>query len=260
MEFIDALTGGFSSLGSLPIAIALVIGAALGIVVGVLPGVGPGVTIAVLLPFTYGMAPLGGISLLLGVYCGAFYGGAVTSIIIRTPGEASSIMTMFDGYPLARQGQAQRALSLAFMATPIPAVGSLAHHVEGGHTGLLGRVGLDGADDGGAAHLVEGFGAIARGVDAARGRARDPVDGDEPAVVGGRRSVDRPASGSDVVEAEVLGRRDRQRDVATEHRRAARDARGCGRRHRRSGCRASEQEAREPRLRHRGSETGVPRS
>jgi len=61
MEFIDALTGGFSSLGSLPIAIALVIGAALGIVVGVLPGVGPGVTIAVLLPFTYGMAPLGGI-------------------------------------------------------------------------------------------------------------------------------------------------------------------------------------------------------
>jgi putative tricarboxylic transport membrane protein len=72
MEFIDALASGFSSLGSPPIAIALLIGAALGIVVGVLPGVGPGVTIAVLLPFTYGMAPLGGISLLLGVYCGAF--------------------------------------------------------------------------------------------------------------------------------------------------------------------------------------------
>jgi putative tricarboxylic transport membrane protein len=124
MEFIDALTGGFSSLGSLPIAIALVIGAALGIVVGVLPGVGPGVTIAVLLPFTYGMAPLGGISLLLGVYCGAFYGGAVTSILIRTPGEASSIMTMFDGYPLARQGQAQRALSLAFMSAFVGGIAS----------------------------------------------------------------------------------------------------------------------------------------
>ncbi|NDD02133.1 MAG: tripartite tricarboxylate transporter permease, partial [Betaproteobacteria bacterium] len=55
MEFIDALAGGFSSLGSPPIAISLLIGAALGIVVGVLPGVGPGVTIAVLLPFTYGM-------------------------------------------------------------------------------------------------------------------------------------------------------------------------------------------------------------
>jgi putative tricarboxylic transport membrane protein len=124
MEFFDALLGGLSSLSTLPIALALIVGAALGIVVGVLPGVGPGVTIAVLLPFTYGMAPLGGISLLLGVYCGAFYGGAVTSILIRTPGEASSIMTMFDGYPLARQGQAQRALSLAFMSAFVGGIAS----------------------------------------------------------------------------------------------------------------------------------------
>jgi putative tricarboxylic transport membrane protein len=68
MEFFDSLSQGFASLGTWQIAIALLIGAALGIVVGVLPGVGPGVTIAVLLPFTYGMAPLAGISLLLGVY------------------------------------------------------------------------------------------------------------------------------------------------------------------------------------------------
>ena len=72
MEFIDALSGGFSSLSTFPIALALIVGAALGIVVGVLPGVGPGVTIAVLLPFTYGMPPLGGISLLLGVYLRGF--------------------------------------------------------------------------------------------------------------------------------------------------------------------------------------------
>ena len=88
------------------------------------PGVGPGVTIAVLLPFTYGMPPLAGISLLLGVYCGAFYGGAVTSILIRTPGEASSIMTMFDGYPMARKGQAERALSLAFMSAFVGGIAS----------------------------------------------------------------------------------------------------------------------------------------
>jgi putative tricarboxylic transport membrane protein len=116
VEFFQALLQGFSALATGPIAIALLLGAILGIIVGVLPGVGPGVTIAVLLPFTYGMAPLAGISLLLGVYCGAFYGGAVTSILIRTPGEASSIMTMFDGYPMAQKGQAQRALSLAFMS------------------------------------------------------------------------------------------------------------------------------------------------
>lgn len=95
---------------------ALVAGAALGILIGVLPGVGPGVAIAVLLPLTYGMSPMAGIVLLLGIYCGAFYGGAVTSILIRTPGEASSIMTMFDGYPMAVRGEAQRALTLAFMS------------------------------------------------------------------------------------------------------------------------------------------------
>jgi putative tricarboxylic transport membrane protein len=116
VDFAQGLLQGFSALATGPIALALLFGAILGIVVGVLPGVGPGVTIAVLLPFTYGMAPLAGISLLLGVYCGAFYGGAVTSILIRTPGEASSIMTMFDGYPMAQSGQAQRALSLAFMS------------------------------------------------------------------------------------------------------------------------------------------------
>jgi putative tricarboxylic transport membrane protein len=124
MEFFDSLNQGFASLGTWPIAVSLLIGAALGIIVGVLPGVGPGVTIAVLLPFTYGMAPLAGISLLLGVYCGAFYGGAVTSILIRTPGEASSIMTMFDGYPMAKNGQAQRALSLAFMSAFVGGIAS----------------------------------------------------------------------------------------------------------------------------------------
>ncbi len=116
MDFFSSLLQGFGALATFPVAFAVLVGAGLGIVVGVLPGVGPGVTIAVLLPFTYGMAPLAGISLLLGVYCGAFYGGAVTSILIRTPGEASSIMTMFDGYPMARRGEAQRALSLAFMS------------------------------------------------------------------------------------------------------------------------------------------------
>ena len=60
---------------------------------------------------------MAGISLLLGVYVGSYPGGAVTSILIRTPGEASSIMTMFDGYRWRGEGEAQRALSLAFMAS-----------------------------------------------------------------------------------------------------------------------------------------------
>ena len=68
-------------------------GAALGIVIGVLPGIGPGVAIAVMLPMTYGMSPMAGLVLLLGIYCGAFYGGAVTSILIRTPGTNSAAAT-----------------------------------------------------------------------------------------------------------------------------------------------------------------------
>lgn len=116
MDLLTTFGHGFAALANLPAMVSLLAGAALGLMVGVLPGVGPGVTIAVLLPFTYGMPPLAGLSLLLGVYCGAFYGGAVTSILIRTPGEASSIMTMFDGWPMAQKGQAHRALSLAFMS------------------------------------------------------------------------------------------------------------------------------------------------
>lgn len=124
MDTLAAFAQGFAALASVPVALSLLAGAMLGIVVGVLPGVGPGVTIAVLLPFTYGMPPLAGLSLLLGVYCGAFYGGAVTSILIRTPGEASSIMTLFDGWPMARAGQAQRALSLAFMSAFLGGIAS----------------------------------------------------------------------------------------------------------------------------------------
>lgn len=105
---------GFAGLGEPAVLLAIAVGALLGIVIGILPGIGPGVAIAVMLPLTYGMSPLAGIALLLGIYVGAYYGGAVTSILIRTPGEASSVMTMFDGAPMAERGEAERALSLAF--------------------------------------------------------------------------------------------------------------------------------------------------
>jgi putative tricarboxylic transport membrane protein len=108
------LLAGFQSLANWAVLLGILAGAVIGVVVGVLPGVGPGVAIAAMLPLTYGASPLAGVALLLGIYVGAFYGGAVTSILIRTPGEASSIMTMFDGWPMAQRGEAERALSLAF--------------------------------------------------------------------------------------------------------------------------------------------------
>jgi putative tricarboxylic transport membrane protein len=118
------LLAAFAALANWPALAAIVAGSIAGIIVGVLPGLGPGVAIAVLLPLTYGMSPLVGITLLMGLYCGAFYGGAATSILIRTPGEASSIMTMFDGYPMAQKGEPQRALSLAFMSAFIGGIAS----------------------------------------------------------------------------------------------------------------------------------------
>lgn len=118
------LLQALAALGDPWVLLAVAIGSAAGIIVGVLPGLGPGVAIAVLLPLTYGMSPLAGMTLLLGIYCGAFYGGAVTSILIRTPGEASSIMTMFDGYPMAQKGEPERALSLAFMSAFIGGIAS----------------------------------------------------------------------------------------------------------------------------------------
>lgn len=122
---LDALLIGLQAALAWPVLLALAAGSVLGLVVGVLPGIGPGVAISLLLPLTYGMSPLAGITLLLGIYCGAFYGGAVTSILIRTPGEASSIMTMFDGYPMARRGEAERALSLAFASAFIGGIASV---------------------------------------------------------------------------------------------------------------------------------------
>jgi hypothetical protein len=116
MDFLQSLQQGFAALASVPIVLALLAGAAIGIVVGVLPGVGPGVTIAVLLPFTYGMAPLAGISLLLGVY---------VRRLLRRRGhlhpdphagrslvDHDHVRRLPDGAAAARP---QRALSLAFM-------------------------------------------------------------------------------------------------------------------------------------------------
>jgi putative tricarboxylic transport membrane protein len=97
----------------------------LGIVVGVLPGVGAVVGVTVLLPLTFGMDPINGICMLVAVYCGAFYGGAVSAILINTPGTPAAICTLLDGYPMARNGEGHRALTIAVVASFIGGVFSV---------------------------------------------------------------------------------------------------------------------------------------
>jgi hypothetical protein len=89
------------------------IGAVIGTLVGVLPGLGPAAALALLLPVSFGMSPVGAIIMLAGIYYGAQYGGSTTSILVNIPGEASSIVTCLDGYQMARRGDAGPALAMA---------------------------------------------------------------------------------------------------------------------------------------------------
>ena len=89
------------------------IGVVIGMLIGVLPGLGPAATIAILLPVTFGIEPVTAIIMLAGIFYGAQYGGTITSVLLRLPGEASSVVTVFDGHALARQGKAGTALGIA---------------------------------------------------------------------------------------------------------------------------------------------------
>ena len=89
------------------------IGALVGTLVGVLPGIGTVATVAMLLPITFGLPPVGALIMLAGIYYGAQYGGSTTSILVNIPGEATSVVTALDGFQMAKQGRAGPALAIA---------------------------------------------------------------------------------------------------------------------------------------------------
>ncbi len=89
------------------------VGVLIGTIVGILPGIGPAASIALLIPMTFGMDPTSGLIMMAGIYYGTKYGGSTTAILIRTPGEAASVMTSIDGYEMARNGRAGAALAVA---------------------------------------------------------------------------------------------------------------------------------------------------
>jgi putative tricarboxylic transport membrane protein len=89
------------------------LGALVGTLVGVLPGIGTVATVAMLLPITFGLPPVGALIMLAGIYYGAQYGGSTTSVLVNIPGEAGSVVTALDGHQMARQGRAGAALSIA---------------------------------------------------------------------------------------------------------------------------------------------------
>ena len=108
---------GLNLLLNWPVVLALLVGSVGGVIIGAVPGVGPAVAIAILLPATFSMEPIVGLTLLLGIYGSAMYGGAIPAILINTPGTAVNALTTYDGYPMTKRGQARRALSLAYSAS-----------------------------------------------------------------------------------------------------------------------------------------------
>jgi putative tricarboxylic transport membrane protein len=111
-QFIDVKFLGATFPFPMNIFLCLV-GALVGTLIGVLPGIGPLATIAMLLPITFGLHPVGALIMLAGIYYGAQYGGSTTSILINIPGESSSVVTTLDGHQMARQGRAGPALAIA---------------------------------------------------------------------------------------------------------------------------------------------------
>ena len=95
----------------------VVLGCFSGTFIGMLPGLGPISAVALMIPITYTLDPSSGIILMAGVYYGAVFGGSTSSILINAPGCASTLVTTFDGYPLAQKNQAGKALALAAYAS-----------------------------------------------------------------------------------------------------------------------------------------------
>jgi TctA family transporter len=117
MEAFELLFQGFQVLMTWDKIGLMMLGLVLGIFVGVLPGLGGPNGVAILLPLTFSMDPTSAIVMLSCIYWGALFGGAITSILFNIPGEAWSVATTFDGYPMAQQGRAAEALTAAFTSS-----------------------------------------------------------------------------------------------------------------------------------------------
>src|SRR5688572_790359 len=122
---VNAFLDGFALVTQPETLLFCFLGVVIGMLIGVLPGLGPAATIAILLPITYTVDPVSAIIMLAGIYYGAQYGGTITSVLLRLPGEASSVVTVFDGYALAKQGKAGTALGVAAIGSFVGATFSI---------------------------------------------------------------------------------------------------------------------------------------
>lgn len=122
----DLLADSLAILWRFDVALALIVGSVGGVVIGAIPGVGPAVAIAILLPATFSLEPIVGLTALLGIYGSSMYGGAIPAILINTPGTAVNALTTYEGTPMTARGEGRRALALAYSASFFGGVFSVA--------------------------------------------------------------------------------------------------------------------------------------
>ncbi len=116
---VELLTSGFIEVFRPATFLIVIFATIAGIIFGALPGISASMGIALVIPFTYKMGPVVSIIFLTAVYCAAITGGGVTAILFKIPGTPASAVTTFDGYPMAQQGQAGRALGIALVCSAI---------------------------------------------------------------------------------------------------------------------------------------------
>ena len=110
---IEGILIGLNTALSLTNILMVMVGCFAGTIIGMLPGLGPMTAIALMIPITYGFDPSTGLILMAGVYYGAVFGGSTSSILLNAPGVPGTVATAFDGYPMAQQGKAGKALAIA---------------------------------------------------------------------------------------------------------------------------------------------------
>ena len=189
-ELLANLALGFSVAAS-PINLGLcLLGALVGTLIGVLPGIGPLATIAMLLPITFGLPPVGALIMLAGIYYGAMYGGSTTAILVNIPGESASVVTTLDGFQMAKQGRAGPALAIAAIGIVLRRLRR--HRVRGGARQAADRA----RPEVRAGRILFADGArpgVRRGAGQGLGRQGDRHDPGRTAAVDGRAPTSRPA-------------------------------------------------------------------
>ncbi len=113
----DAFLQGLTLTFTFNTLIAILVGTIGGIIIGALPGLSSTLGVALLVPFTFGLAPATAMGLLGGMYCASIYGGSITAILINTPGTGAAAATCLDGYPMTQHGQAGKALFTAIISS-----------------------------------------------------------------------------------------------------------------------------------------------